>query len=348
MAARIGSAIGAPAETVRPRPRTATFATIGRVKRDLSRRALLAAASASGSAWLLGCRADEPAAKPAIERASPEVRAVTSTVSGRASKDGAGVRLSRTLGGSALASLDPFLLLDEIRSDHAEDYIKGFPSHPHRGFETVTIVLSGSVEHRDSVGNHGVLGGGSVQWMTAGHGIIHSEMPLRTEGLLWALQLWVNLPRSLKMSAPKYQDVQSDRIAEIGVRGGHARVLAGSHEGTAGPVEGIAVAPTMLDVTIEPGQAFQHELPESNAAFAYVLDGDVALGGGEPTTRGHLVVLGPGKSVRAASKAGGRILLVAAEPIGEPIARRGPFVMNTKEELDRAFEAYRAGTLTQI
>ena len=319
---------------------------------DLSRRAFLAAIGATGSASLLGCSANEPAPGPIVtapEQAIPEVRPARTVVAPRASKDGAGVRLAKTLGGPTLAALDPFLMLDEIRSEHAEDYVRGFPSHPHRGFETVTIVLSGSVEHKDSVGNAGVLGGGSVQWMTAGHGIIHSEMPLRTEGLLWALQLWVNLPRALKMTAPKYQDVARDRIADIGVAGGHGRVLAGRHDGTSGPVEGIAVAPTMLDVTIEPGSAFQRELPPTNAVFAFVLEGDVHLGGGgAPTPRGHLVALGEGRSLRAESARGGRILVVAAEPIGEPIARRGPFVMNTQEELDRAFDDYRAGRPTQI
>jgi redox-sensitive bicupin YhaK (pirin superfamily) len=323
------------------------------VKRDLSRRAFLAAIGAGGTASLLGCRADEPS-KPAPEPSIPEVRPPMVVVPPRASKDGAGVRLAKTLGSAALPMLDPFLMLDEIRSEHAEDYVKGFPNHPHRGFETVTIVLSGSVEHRDSAGNEGVLGAGSVQWMTAGHGIIHSEMPLRTEGLLWALQLWVNLPKSLKMTAPKYQDVQRDRIAEIGVAGGHARVLAGRLDGTAGPVEGIAVAPTMLDVTIEPGGTFQHELPATNSVFAFVLEGDVHLGGSgggaasKPTPRGNLVTLGTGRSLRAESAGGGRILVVAAEPIGETVARRGPFVMNTQEELDQAFADYRSGRLTQI
>ncbi len=198
------------------------------------------------------------------------------------------------------------------------------------------------------MGNHGVLGPGSVQWMTAGHGIIHSEMPLRTVGLLWALQLWVNLPRALKMTAPKYQDVAGDRIAEVGVAGGHARVLAGLHDGTSGPVEGIAVAPTMLDVSIEPGAFFQRELPATNAAFAFVLDGDVAIGGGTPVPRGNLVVLGDGRTLRAESARGGRILIVAAEPIGEPIARRGPFVMNTQDEIERAFADYRSGRLTTL
>lgn len=156
------------------------------------------------------------------------------------------------------------------------------------------------------------------------------------------------MPGEPKMTTPKYQDVARDRIAEIGVAGGHARVLAGSHDGTSGPVEGIAVAPTMLDVTIEPGSAFQRELPPTNAVFAFVLEGDVALGSGAPTPRGHLVALGKGRSIRAESANGGRILVVAAEPIGEPIARRGPFVMNTPEELDRAFDDYRSGRLTQI
>jgi redox-sensitive bicupin YhaK (pirin superfamily) len=269
-------------------------------------------------------------------------------VAAQASVDGAGVHLVRSIASRALSALDPFLLLDEIRSHDPADYEPGFPRHPHRGFETVTYMIEGTMEHQDSMGNHGRLVGGSLQWMTAGHGIVHSEMPQQDRGAFWGLQLWVNLPQKLKMKSPRYQDIAPARVPEVGpVR---TRVLAGEREGVRGPVDGIYVAPTMLDATLGPNEAFEHELPASHTAFVYVLSGATRVGPeASPTavSERELAVLGPGPLalVRAGAEKA-RFLLVAAAPIGEPIACRGPFVMNTEEELDQAFADYRSGRLT--
>lgn len=274
---------------------------------------------------------------------------MTAVVAAQRARDGAGVNLSRSIGSRALTMLDPFLMLDEIKSDSADEYIAGFPNHPHRGFETVTYMIDGAMEHRDSVGNRGLLRPGSVQWMTAGRGIIHSEMPQQERGRLWGFQLWVNLPKRLKMSAPRYQDIAPDRVPEISASGAAVRVAAGSAFGVAGPIEGIAVGPTMLDVTVPANGTFTHELSSSQAVFAYVFDGALQLGAdGRGIDRGHLAVFGPGATVVAKSgSTGGRMLLVSGDPIGEPVARRGPFVMNTEAELDQAFDDYRSGRLTQ-
>jgi hypothetical protein len=307
-----------------------------------TRRRLLATAPALALP-LLGCRSTDAPAPTTIQN---EVRPVLRVVSAVRATDGAGVRLVRSIGARALPMLDPFLLLDEIRSEDAGDYIKGFPDHPHRGFETVTYMIDGAMEHKDSVGNHGRLVGGSVQWMTAGRGIVHSELPKQEQGLLWGFQLWVNLPKRLKTSAPRYQDIPPQDVTEIGFQGARARVLAGSLGDARGPVDGIVVAPTMLDVTLGASGAFQDALVESHNAFAYVLDGAVHFGAEETlVARGELAVFGAGPSVRARTQVGGRFLLLAAEPIGEPVARRGPFVMNTEAELDQAFADYRAGRL---
>ncbi len=261
-------------------------------------------------------------------------------------RDGAGVALGRTIGSRALPMLDPFLMLDEIKSEAAGDYIKGFPDHPHRGFETVTIMIDGAMEHRDTVGNRGRLTSGSVQWMTAGSGIIHSEMPQQERGLLWGFQLWVNLPRKLKMMRPRYQDIARDRVPVVGTTG-PTRVLAGELGGETGPVADIVVAPTMLDVTIPAGASFEHALPDTHNAFAYVLSGDALMGSDQRHVASReLAVLGQGATFVASAPSGDvRLLLVAGEPIGEPVARRGPFVMNTEAELEQAFADYRAGRL---
>jgi redox-sensitive bicupin YhaK (pirin superfamily) len=309
----------------------------------VTRRRFLLALSA---APLVACRKSEDAAPSS----SASGRDVVRVLSAMDTVDGAGVRLARSVGQPALSSLDPFLLLDEIRSDRHEDWEKGFPTHPHRGFETVTYMIDGAMEHADSVGNHGRLVAGSAQWMTAGRGIVHSEMPKQKEGMLWGLQLWVNLPRRLKMCAPRYQDIAPGRIPEVasdGARGARVRVVAGQAGGATGPVEGIVVAPTMLDVSIDGGARFEHELPAAHAAFAYVLSGTARLGAtSRVVPAGSIAVLGPGSSVEARADGGARFLLLAAAPIGEPIARRGPFVMNTEAELDQAVDDYRTGRLT--
>lgn len=241
--------------------------------------------------------------------------------------------------------LDPFLLLDEIHSADPADYAAGFPQHPHRGFETVSYLLKGGFSHRDSVGNHGLIADGGTQWMTAGRGIIHEEMPTQTSGPeLWGLQLWVNLPAARKMIRPRYQDLAATAIPEVDMADARVRVVAGRVGAAKGPVDGIDIQPTLLDATLEPRATFRHDLPGGDTAFVYVLDGEIAVGARQ-VTAGQLAVLGAGDTVVATSASGGRFLLVAGTPIREPVARRGPFVMTTDEELRQAFEDYRNGTL---
>ncbi len=274
------------------------------------------------------------------------LRAVLTCVRGEATSDGAGVRLTRVVGGRALPDLDPFLLFDEFRSDDAGDYIAGFPDHPHRGFETVTYMLAGRMRHRDSRGNSGLLAPGSVQWMTAGSGLVHSEMPEQQEGRLWGFQLWVNLPARDKMVPPRYQDIAAHDVPELAVPGGTVRVLAGSQGGLAGPVQGVATEPLYLDLRLSRGATFEAAVPEGHAAFAFCYDGEASVGTPpQPLSRGVLATLGDGAGVRvaAAGDAGAGVLVIAGRPLREPVARYGPFVMNTRDEIMRAFEDYRAG-----
>jgi redox-sensitive bicupin YhaK (pirin superfamily) len=275
-------------------------------------------------------------------------RTVAQVISAQPTLEGAGVKLHRSLGSHALPMLDPFLLLDEIHSQQPEDYVAGFPTHPHRGFETVTYMIEGAMEHRDSLGNHGRLGPGSTQWMTAGHGIVHSEMPMTEQqnGLLWGFQLWVNLPSSSKMTKPRYQDIAPQRIAELAVGDAAVRLVAGELGGKSGPVDGIVTAPNMLDVTLPAGGRFEHKLPAAHNAFAYVMQGTALLGAARTAVASRqIAILGPGELVSAASEHRTRFLLLSAKPIGEPVARRGPFVMNTDQELQQAFDDYRSGRL---
>jgi hypothetical protein len=278
-------------------------------------------------------------------------RTVERLVEGQATSDGAGVRLTRVIGSSALDHLDPFLLLDEFRSDDPNDYIAGFPDHPHRGFETVTYMLAGAMEHRDHVGNRGLLKGGGAQWMTAGRGIIHSEMPRQENGLMWGFQLWVNLPGRLKMSPPRYQDIEPASVPVVALATpktstpGEVRVLAGSFGEATGPVEGISTEPLYLDVRLEPNEVFRTSLQPTHTAFIYGYRGRGACGATALEVQ-RLGVLSPGDSVEVrADEDGYRFLLVAAQPLNEPIARYGPFVMNTKAEIAQAFADYRAGRL---
>ncbi|MGC4094825.1 MAG: pirin family protein [Polyangiaceae bacterium] len=273
-------------------------------------------------------------------------RALTHEISGVFSRDGAGVRLRRSIGSGALQLLDPFLLLDEIHSNTPEDYARGFPQHPHRGFETVTYMLEGEMVHRDSVGNHGLLTGGSAQWMTAGRGIVHSEMPRAELGGLWGLQLWVNLPKSLKMTAPRYQDVPPSSIPELLEQGCRVRVVAGNVGRERGPISGIEVEPLFLDVSLPSRGRFEQQLEPAHTAFLYVLAGEVRLPDAKPLLAGSLGVLGAGDLAALSSDSGGRALLIAGRALNEPVARRGPFVMNDEAELEQAFEDYRSGRLT--
>ena len=242
--------------------------------------------------------------------------------------------------------LDPFLMLDEFYSDRAEDYIRGFPDHPHRGFETVTYMIHGAMAHRDSLGNHGRLRPGSVQWMTAGRGIIHSEMPEQEDGLMWGFQLWVNLPAAHKMTKPRYQDLDATSVVELTIDDAQVRLIAGEAKGKRGPVDGIVTQPQMLDVKLPAGGKFSHPIPATHNSFAYVFEGSMEIGPyRKKVNRGQLAVLGEGDVVTATSQQGGRMLLLAGKPIGEPVARYGPFVMNTEAELRQAFEDYRTGRL---
>jgi quercetin 2,3-dioxygenase len=275
-----------------------------------------------------------------------DVRPVLRVVRGQPASDGAGVKLTRVIGGQQLSDLDPFLLLDEFRSDSASDYIAGFPEHPHRGFETVTYMLAGRMRHGDNQGNTGLLGPGSVQWMTAGRGILHSEMPEQEDGLMWGFQLWVNLPAKDKMTAPRYQDIPADKVPEVNAGDGvSVRVIAGTYRGTEGPVQGVATQPVYLDVRIESGKQLEIPLPETHRAFAYVYQGLARVGSeNKELVRGDLAVLGDGNKVLvAAGDAATSVIVVAGKPLHEPVARYGPFVMNTRQEIIQAFEDFNAG-----
>jgi redox-sensitive bicupin YhaK (pirin superfamily) len=271
-------------------------------------------------------------------------RPVTKVVRGQRSSDGAGVRLTRVIGGRALPDLDPFLLFDEFGSDEASDYIGGFPDHPHRGFETVTYMLAGRMRHGDNKGNTGLLGPGSVQWMTAGRGIVHSEMPEQEEGLMHGFQLWVNLPAKDKMTAPRYQDIAPEEIPEVDAGNGvRVRVIAGRFRNVSGPVSAVATDPLYLDVALPAGASVEVPLPEDDSAFAYVFEGAATIGG-EQVARGELAVLGNGERAElAAGPAGARLVLIAGRPLREPVAKYGPFVMNTNDEIRQAVSDYQSG-----
>lgn len=276
-----------------------------------------------------------------------QYREVTQIVSAQEALEGAGVRIRRTIGTPALDYLDPFLLLDEFKSAEGADYIAGFPDHPHRGFETVTYMLAGSMRHEDHKGNRGELGPGSVQWMTAGRGIVHSEMPMQKDGLMWGFQLWVNLPAADKMTAPRYQDIPAEAIPRAATNDGATlRVVAGTVDGTTGPVEGIATAPLYVDVEVAKDSECVIPIPREHNGFVYVFEGEGVVGE-KLLAAGQLGVLSRGESeavrlVTTARKM--RLLLLAAKPLDEPMARRGPFVMNTREEIRQAFEDYQRGT----
>lgn len=264
------------------------------------------------------------------------------------SRDGAGVALRRALGHRGIDMLDPFLMLDEIRSRDQRDWIAGFPEHPHRGFETVSYLLGGAFEHRDSVGNHGRIDAGATQWMTAGRGILHEEMPKQEDGQeLWGFQLWVNLPAKEKMTKPRYQELAASDIPEFDLDDAHVRLVAGTVDGRTGPVDGVFTRPLFADVQVAAGATFRHELPSTHASFLYVIEGGLEIGAASrPARQGELAVLGDGDAIVVrGGAAGGRALLLAALPLREPVARRGPFVMNTREELQQAFDDHRAGRL---
>ena len=294
------------------------------------------------------------------------IRPIKRLIKAKPTIEGAGVHLRRAFGFGNTQDFDPFLLLDDFRNDKPEDYLAGFPWHPHRGIETITYILSGEVEHGDSLGNQGVLEAGDVQWMTAGSGIIHQEMPRGDrDGKMHGFQLWANLPSSLKMTAPRYQDVQSTDIPEVvDDDGTKIRVICGSIWGATGPVDGIAAEPEYLDVSVPPGKRKILPVETTRHAFAYVFAGsgrfcnasaplDVPTEGvgwsdtslSEEADNRSLVLFDRGNevSIQAGDK-GIRFLLVSGKPIEEPVAWYGPIVMNTQEQLRQAFAEYKAGT----
>lgn len=273
-------------------------------------------------------------------------RSIVRRVRGLPASDGAGVKLTRVIGQRALEMLDPFLLLDEFGSDAASDYVAGFPDHPHRGFETVTYMLDGRMRHRDNAGNEGLLESGSVQWMTAGRGIVHSEMPEQDHGLMRGFQLWVNLPAADKMTAPRYQDIAPSMIPAVEpAQGVRARVVAGDVFGVSGPVNGVATQPVYLDIALQAGARVDVPLPEEHNAFAYVFEGEAVRLGDERLQRGELAVLSAGDSLELAADAKpARVLVVAGKPLKEPVAKYGPFVMNTPEQIVQAIKDFQSGS----
>lgn len=271
-------------------------------------------------------------------------RTIIKTVEAMETSDGAGVRLKRSIGSPLLDFLDPFLLLDEFGSEEGADYIGGFPDHPHRGFETVTYMIDGLMRHEDSSGNAGSLTSGGVQWMTAGRGIVHSEMPEQTEGLMRGFQLWVNLPASDKMMEPRYQNLEPGEIPEVNPsEGATVRVVAGNVNGQEGAVKGISVEPTYLDIILGPGCRFTHTLPDAHQGFIYPYEGNIRVSDVE-LRNSTLGILSQGKEIDViGGEEGSRSILVAGQPINEPVARSGPFVMNTREELMQAYDDFRQG-----
>ena len=282
-------------------------------------------------------------------------RNINTIIQSVATSDGAGVKLRRSLGSSQLARLDPFLMLDEFFSDNPDDYIAGFPAHPHRGFETVTYMLDGRMEHKDHLGNTGDLGPGSVQWMTAGRGVIHSEMPKQTAGRMRGFQLWLNLPAAEKMKPAGYRDIPASKIPELVFDGGLVRVIAGSlmlgNEKVSGPVNGpgsrLSTDPLFWDLRLEPMRLIDLPIPAGHNAFVYLYDGQAHVGDQALPHRAAGVLQAGDKVSLASGREGARLLVLAGKPINEPVVQYGPFVMNSREEIEQAMRDYRDGRLTE-
>lgn len=277
-----------------------------------------------------------------------EMRKIKDIYQAKPTIEGAGVRLKRIFGHAEVPTFDPFLLLDDFHSNNPKDYLAGFPWHPHRGIETVTYMIHGIVEHGDSLGNKGTIQSGDVQWMTAGSGIIHQEMPKGQNGRMGGLQLWVNLPASHKMMDPRYRDIKSENIpihrTENGVK---VKVISGRYKGLTGPAQDIICDPEYLDISIPSNETFEHSLPQEHTLFAYVLEGAGIFAPNSKNTipKENLVLFENGKKVIINADSDGlRFLLISGKPIGEPVAWYGPIVMNTEEELALAFDEYRSGT----
>ena len=278
------------------------------------------------------------------------VRTLERVIASIPASDGAGVKLRRSLGASQLARHDPFLMLDEFYSDDPNDYLAGFPAHPHRGFETVTYMLDGHMQHKDDHGNTGDLGPGDVQWMSAARGIIHSEMPQQTEGRMRGFQLWLNLPAKEKMQPAAYRDIGSKDIPIVSLsEKGQVKVIAGRLGATTGPIHGGSTDPYYFDVHLAPGAAFEEALPAGHNAFLYVYEGEALVGESrQPVARRAAGLLSDGEKVRIeAGAAGARVLLLAGKPLREPVVQYGPFVMNTREEIEQAIADYQSGVLSR-
>jgi redox-sensitive bicupin YhaK (pirin superfamily) len=280
-------------------------------------------------------------------------RRLQAVIESVAASDGAGVKLRRSLGSRQNQRFDPFLMLDEFFSDDPDDYLAGFPSHPHRGFETVTYMIDGHMRHEDNFGHRGDLGPGDVQWMTAGRGIIHSEMPQQTEGRMRGFQLWINLPAREKMKPAAYRDIPAAEIPAVALGGGEVRVIAGTLEQdgmqTRGPIQGLSTQPLYFDLRLPAGADVTLPTPAGHNTFLYAYEGDAVVGSGDearPLPHRAAGLLTPGESVRVlAGSQGVRALLLSGKPIGEPVVQYGPFVMNTAEEIQQAVIDYQRGQL---
>lgn len=279
---------------------------------------------------------------------SLQLRTALQTISGQMTSDGAGVKINRLIGGNLIAEQDPFLLFDEFLSDDPNDYIGGFPDHPHRGFETVTYMLAGKMRHQDNRGNSGLLEAGSVQWMTAGKGLVHSEMPEQENGLMWGFQLWINLPAKSKMIPPRYQDIPPQNIPEVEMLDGALiRVIAGQFNNVEGPIHGIDAEPLYLDIRLGNATSLEIPIPSTHSAFAYCYEGEVCISG-NLVEKGKLVSLSEGDyiTVQGCSVSSqDSLILVAGKPFSEPIVRYGPFVMNTKKEIQQAIHDAQNGLI---
>ena len=263
--------------------------------------------------------------------------------------DGAGVKLKRSIGTHLIDYHDPFLMLDEFGSENKDDYIGGFPPHPHRGIETVTYMLSGEFEHEDSTGAKGKMSSGDVQWMKTGGGIIHSEMPAMTEGKLHGFQLWVNMPAKYKMNKPEYIYIDAEQMEVHKDDDKKIKVIAGKFENTEGPVKGHNIEPIYFDVEIEKDKEFIFDLPPAHNSLIYLIDGEIKVGeqSHDQAKNSTLIILSKGKNLKVSSLTKAKFLLISGKPIGEPIARGGPFVMNTKEEILKAVQDYHNGTFVK-
>jgi len=274
-------------------------------------------------------------------------RKIQQIVQGQPASDGAGVKLIRSLGSANHLRLDPFLMLDAFSSENPDDYVAGFPSHPHRGFETVTYLLDGHLLHEDHLGNRGDIKAGGVQWMTAGRGIIHSEMPQQENGRMRGFQLWINLPAKEKMKPAGYRDIQAEEIPAVALANGKIKIVAGTYGKTHGPVQGGSTDPLYWDVQLDSGKIFEAKIPETHSVYVYPFEGSVEIAERVlKTHQGGVLGSGDGIEVKAGAE-GARFLVLAAKPIREPIVQYGPFVMNTREEIEQAIRDYQNGELVE-